>query len=322
MGYFRFKYILFCFIRYKKVDKIYETCKITNLHYIILNFIFMKQILKLTFEPKFGAFVISDDEVNRVIADHKVPIIRLPEAKEFELGLNVTGENPTIGFLLGREEGYYSLDYDYAKAIYMAGGRIQGLCYDSIQEQMATVDGLVLPGGSFVSPDEFYVTRAENPQVPSKRSNAYLEAIRVAEEQAIPVLGICAGAQMVAGAHGMKMYRDLKHSPIEHKSSDDDAHKVILRPNCLLQFWMGKKEFTVNSRHKEGMLLNNEGTDLEVYAVAPDGVPEAWGKMEDGILCVQWHPENLAVKGNKLMLSIYQWIVCESCNARDFKTFV
>ena len=284
--------------------------------------IIMKQSLKLTFEPKFGAYVISNEEVNRVIADHKVPIIHLPETKEFELGLDVSGENPTIGFLLGREKGYYSLGYDYAKAIYMAGGRIQGLCYTELAAQMETVDGLVLPGGSFVSPDEFYVTRTENPQEPSIRSNAYLEAIRVAEEKFIPMLGICAGAQMIAGAHGMKMYRDLKHSPLEHKSPTDDAHKVLVYPNSLLNCLLGEKEFMVNSRHREGLLLNNKNTDLDIYAVAPDGVPEAWGKMEDGILCVQWHPENLAVKGNKPMLGIYQWLVNASCNAKELKQFI
>lgn len=131
----------------------------------------------------------------------------------------------------------------------------------------------------------FYVTRTENPQEPSIRSNAYIEAIRVAEEKFIPVLGICAGAQMIAGAHGMKMYRDLKHSPIEHTSPADNAHKVIVYPNSLFNYLLGEKEFMVNSRHREGLLLNNKNTDLDIYAVAPDGVPEAWAKWKT-VFCV------------------------------------
>lgn len=280
----------------------------------------MQKILYLAYEPKFGAYVVSDEAVNQVIADGNVPIILFPWDEARMLGLDDKRNfTSTIGFLMGREKGHYSIDYNYAKAICMAGGRICGLFYTHLEEQMKVIDGLVLPGGSFVSPDEFYETRVDNPEEPSVRSKAYLEAIRVAEENAIPILGICAGAQMVAGVHGMKLYRDLSEtrSTIEHKTSEVNAHQVITYPATALREWLGK-EFTVNSRHREGLVPNDKDSDLDIYAISPDCIPEAWGNMEEGILCVQWHPEDLAVSGDKKMLSIYKWLINRCRNRIEF----
>lgn len=104
----------------------------------------------MAYEPQFNAYVVSDEEVNQVIAKGKVPVILFPWNEALKLGLNDEENAPTIGFLLGREKGHYSIDYNYAKAICMAGGRIKGLTYTQVEEQMAEIDGLVLPGGSFV----------------------------------------------------------------------------------------------------------------------------------------------------------------------------
>ena len=279
----------------------------------------MYQVLFLAYMPKLKAFVVSDTKVNKVIAKGNIPVFKIQPDDAKVLGLKVTDKTPTIGFLLGREKGYYSIDFNYAKAISMAGGAIQGLSYTLIEEQMKSIDGLVLPGGSFVSPDEFYANRVDNPEEPTARSEAYLEAIRVAEENAIPILGICAGAQMVAGVHGMKMFRDLSEvSPsVEHKTSEVNAHQVITYPATPLRELLGKK-ITVNSRHREGLVPNDWNSDLEIYAVSSDCIPEAWGDMEEGILCVQWHPEDFVVNGDKKMLGIYKWLVCKSQNRMEF----
>ena len=272
----------------------------------------------MAYNHQFNAYVISDDAVNKSTASGNVPVILFPCDEAKKLGLEDMENAPTIGFLLGREKGHYSIDYNYAKAICMAGGRIMGLTYTQVETQMAEIDGLVLPGGAFVSPDEFYATRVNNPEEPSLRSKAYLEAIRVAEENAIPILGICAGAQMVAGVHGMKLYRNLNEtrSSIEHKTSEVNAHQVIIYPANPLRVWLGK-ELTVNSRHCEGLIPNDKNSDLKIYAISSDCIPEAWGNMDDGILCVQWHPEDLAVAGNEKMLSIYKWLIYRSSDRRE-----
>lgn len=272
----------------------------------------------MAYNHQFNAYVISDDAVNKSTASGNVPVILFPCDEAKKLGLEDMENAPTIGFLLGREKGHYSIDYNYAKAICMVGGRIMGLTYTQVETQMAEIDGLVLPGGAFVSPDEFYATRVNNPEEPSLRSKAYIEAIRVAEENAIPILGICAGAQMVAGVHGMKLYRNLNEtrSSIEHKTSEVNAHQVIIYPANPLRVWLGK-ELTVNSRHREGVIPDDKNSDLDIYAISSDCIPEAWGNMDDGILCVQWHPEDLAVAGNEKMLSIYKWLIYRSSDRRE-----
>ena len=272
----------------------------------------------MAYNHQFNAYVISDDAVNKSTASGNVPVILFPCDEAKKLGFEDMENAPTIGFLLGREKGHYSIDYNYAKAICMVGGRIMGLTYTQVETQMAEIDGLVLPGGAFVSPDEFYATRVNNPEEPSLRSKAYIEAIRVAEENAIPILGICAGAQMVAGVHGMKLYRNLNEtrSSIEHKTSEVNAHQVIIYPANPLRVWLGKK-LTVNSRHREGVIPDDKNSDLDIYAISSDCIPEAWGNMDDGILCVQWHPEDLAVAGNEKMLSIYKWLIYRSSDRRE-----
>ena len=278
----------------------------------------MQKVLYLAYEPQFNAYVISDQEVSRVIANGEVPMIVLPTVEAEKLGLDVGSDYPTIGFLLGREKGHYSIDYNYAKAICMSGGCIRGLCYNLVEAQMTDVDGLVLPGGAFVSPDEFYATRVDNPEVPSVRSMAYLKAIREAEAKSVPILGICAGAQMVAGVHGMKMYRDLHEtrSSVEHKTSEVNAHSVIVYPATPFQRLLGKGKFTVNSRHREGLIPDDKNSDLEIYAISSDCIPEAWGKMDKGILCVQWHPEDFAASGDETMLALYKWLVSQSSDRK------
>lgn len=111
----------------------------------------------------------------------------------------------------------------------------------------------------------------------------------------------------------MKLFRDLSEtrSDIEHKTSELNAHKVIVYPATPLRAWLGK-ELTVNSRHREGLIPDDKNSDLDIYAISADCIPEALGNMEDGILCVQWHPEDFAVAGDKKMLSIYEWLIYRS----------
>ncbi len=148
----------------------------------------------MAYEPQFNAYVVSDEEVNQVIAKGKVPVILFPLGEAKKLGLEDTENAPTIGFLLGREKGHYSIDYNYAKAICMAGGRINGLTYTQVEEQMAEIDGLVLPPEAVVSPDEFNALRIDYPEEPYLRYKACFKAIRVAEENTISILGIYTGA--------------------------------------------------------------------------------------------------------------------------------
>ncbi len=272
-----------------------------------------KENLNLEFLPQYNAFGISDRVVEKTTKEGCLPLISLKKEDYEKLGCNLPKENaPTIAFLLGREEGHYTIDFNYAKAIAQSNVNIIFLTYGENVMQMENADGLILPGGSFDSPDEFYTDPLKKTNnKPGDRSYAYVTSILQAKKANMPILGICAGAQIVGGMHKMKMLRNVKeyvNTSIEHKTKNSEAHEISIIPDSPLYELLGEKKLVVNSRHNEAMVPDTSGSDLKIYACGKDGVPEAWGNEDEKVLCVQWHPENFASKGDKTMQKIYNWV--------------
>lgn len=277
----------------------------------------MKQSVYLEFLPEYNAYGISDNKIAKLKAQNITPLLELQASDYQQLsGIAPSKENPTVAFLLGREKGYYTIDMPYAKAIAQSGTNIRFLTYDDNLPQMNGVDGLILPGGAFNSPNEFYTDPLKKTEEkPGTRSYAYITSIMKAEQEKLPILGICAGAQMLGGMHGMKMYRDLKEytqTTLEHKTKDLEAHDVFIYPGTPLANILGEEHIKTNSRHKEAMFPFDKNSDLKIYAATADGTPEAWGNDEKNILCIQWHPEDFAAIGDKRMQKIYDWIAEEA----------
>jgi putative glutamine amidotransferase len=292
--------------------------------------------MKVTLEylPQFNAFGISDEKIAEfetkqiipelVLAPRNTALIPLFQMSGNYKILNIFEPLPkatTIGFLMGRENGYYTIDWNHAKAIAQTGVRIRFITYEHPVEQFAGCQGLILPGGTFASPEKYYI----NPHKPKDllpRAKAYLHLIRYASEQSIPMLGICAGAEMIGGHYGLKMYRDkrcIKNS-LNHKTSESNAHKIfILQDNPLYTMFNNTSEAWVNSRHNECMVPNTSNSPLSIYAYAEDGIPEAWGNEDLGILCIQWHPEDGASCGNQCMKNIYNWIAKKARYSKNKK---
>ncbi|MBQ8465114.1 MAG: gamma-glutamyl-gamma-aminobutyrate hydrolase family protein [Alphaproteobacteria bacterium] len=271
----------------------------------------MKRV-ELKYLPLYKAFGISDLEISTLEEDEIIPELFLPE-EAYKL-LNVPTPQfgaPVIAFLLGREKAHYTVDWNYARALAKTGAHIRFLTYESPVSQFMGCHGLVLPGGAFASPEKFYTDPQED-DGPSPRCRAYLQLIKSAECRRIPMLGICAGAQMIGALFGLKMYRNqsyiMSDVKIEHKTKETCAHKVKILPDTPLRKIFGTNWIWTNSRHNESMVSDDSHSELKFYAFAEDGVPEAWGSEERNILCVQWHPEDEAAWGNKAMQSIYDWL--------------
>lgn len=267
----------------------------------------------LEYIPEYNAWGIADEVIENITQEGFTPIISLKEKDYEKLDCAIPQKKaPTVAFLLGREKGHYTIDFNYAKAVAQSGVNVRFLTYDSNISQMKGVDGLLLPGGSFDSPNEFYTDPLkETDNKPGTRSWAYITSVVKAEEENIPMLGICAGAQIIGGMHGLKMYRSLKEytdSKIEHKTKNIDAHDVFIYPDTPLYEIMGRNHTITNSRHNEAMLNCDKISDLNIYAISDDGTPEAWGSEEKNILCIQWHPEDFAADGDKSMQNIYNWL--------------
>lgn len=275
------------------------------------------QEVNLHYLPEFNAFGIADEVIEQIAAAGKTPILGLATKDYIELGgIPPLSTQPIISYLLGREKGYFTIDYNYALSVIRSGVEIRFLTYKENISQMEGTCGLILPGGAFDSPDEFYTDPQNNcGNIPGTRSYAYITSIMFAEAIGMPILGICAGAQMIGGMHGMKMYRNVKKytgTDIEHKNPARIAHSVQIYPGNPLAKIFGVGQIEVNSRHNEGMYPYNLSPDLQVYASAPDGIPEAWGNEEKHLLCIQWHPEHFAAEGDKKMQGIYDWLADEA----------
>ena len=266
----------------------------------------------LEYLPQYEAYGLSDEQIQSYDEQNIIPLLSLAPKDIEQLGVIPKDSCPTVAFLLGRDENYYTIDYNYARAILQSGVNIRFLTYSACKEQMSGVHGLILPGGRFPSPEKFYCDAA--PQTSTKyeaRAQAYLDCISIALKQHLPMLGICAGAQMIGGMLGMKMYRNTKqytNTDIEHKTKILDAHKVFIQNPSPLFYILQTAEIETNSRHTESMLPYASDSRLTIYARTEDNVPEAWGNTEEHILCIQWHPEDFAANGDISMQRIYNWL--------------
>lgn len=261
----------------------------------------------LDYFPEFNAYGVSDETIDSLTAAGIIPIISLKKEDMISLGAEPKSEKPLIGFLMCREKGHYTIDYNYAKALVQSGVNIRFLTYHSPAQQMSNVDGICLPGGAFDSPDFFYNDGKQLYQ-PNIRYEAYEKVILTAEEKGLPILAICGGAQIVAGLHKMNLYRDVhQYTGLIHKTKEIKAHLVRIYPDTVLRKLLGREQIITNSRHREAVNPNIM-TDLQIYAEASDGIPEAWGNEEKNILCIEWHPEDFAAKGNARMQNIYNWL--------------
>lgn len=212
---------------------------------------------------------------------------------------------PVIGILLDyQEEGsfsrrpHYALRQAYFDAVWTAGGLPVGLPYiaEGWDDYLDAVGGVIVPGGFYPFPEVYYGGEIVVAEAPHPRHAAEVPLVRAAIDRDVPLLGICAGLQVLAAVEGASLIRDLKSEiagPIDHlneKPAEEPAHAVTVMPDTLLHRIVGRDEIMVNTAHNEAPRALPP--TLIVNAVAPDGVIEG-AERPDRKFClgVQWHPE-------------------------------
>ena len=226
-------------------------------------------------------------------------------------------ERPTIGILLDYEPSgsfssrpYYALRTGYFEAVWLAGGLPVGIPYlpEAMDGYLSDIDALITPGGTFPFPEHWYdgVTGTKAPPITSDETPRVAFEVLfagLALERDIPLLGICAGMQIMAGIKGATFYRDVINetgTSIDHlneKPAEQTAHEIEITPDSLLFRITGKQTMAVNTAHREAIKSIPEG--VLITAVAPDGVIEAIELPEYRFaLGVQWHPEFFRTKGD------------------------
>lgn len=213
---------------------------------------------------------------------------------------------PSIGITLDwQEEGTFSkrphhaLREHYFQAITKAGGLPFGIPYapDLIDAYLKKVDGLVIPGGFFASPSNWYITDdGKSPYEASPRLEFDLELIQTALARDIPILGICAGMQLMGGVLGCKMTHDVQthfSTDIDHlnqKPAEEVAHSVDVKKGTLLSKIIGKDSFGVNTAHREAIVEVSD--NVIINCLSEDGIIEGIEIAKKRFAVgVQWHPE-------------------------------
>ncbi len=174
-----------------------------------------------------------------------------------------------------------------------AGSRV------SVGDYARELDGLVLMGGSDVSPE----TYGEQPLKPEWAGDGIRDAYEIALLRAFvaagkPVLGVCRGVQVINVAFDGTLYQDLalqRPGSLKHRDweiYDQNCHATsIVAGSGLARLYPEVTLAKTNSVHHQA--IKDLGRDLFVEAWSePDRVVEAvrW-RGPSYVFGVQWHPE-------------------------------
>ncbi len=248
----------------------------------------------------WDSYYVTAEEVHRILDAGKIPEICFAEE------LN----GPKVAILMAvekhpdREEVDYYVPEYYVEAITNAGGNPVFVGFDKTTEQLENLKprALMLIGGDFKFPDEWML--ATQPFEGSlRREQAHEAVVNFARKHRWPLLGICAGEQIIAGMHGAKLGRVEGH----RVSLDETCHAVNITPGSLLQRITGLTRAEVNSNHHNVVSAQNLG-DCLATATADDGTVEAielkhpWHYF---VLGIQWHIERFVRRGDPMTTKVF-----------------
>jgi putative glutamine amidotransferase len=234
----------------------------------------------------------------------------MPSSSSFPASSSPPSQRPRIGITMDtgspdEQRTTLELPADYANAIIRAGGLpwlLPPTSDSTLREEMiASLDGLLIPGGADLNPKLYgQPLHPKTKLVDAARQAFDLAMLSLAEQRALPTLGICLGSQTMNVHRQGTLHQHLPERPsatpaIEHSRPGDrtNFHPITLHAGTHLSSALNVESLNANSRHHQG--FDKLGHGLIATAHAADGLVEAF---EDPSLpfwvAVQWHPENLA----------------------------
>ncbi len=201
----------------------------------------------------------------------------------------------------------HAISNTYVEALLAAGASpvlIPSSAHEpALQAVYNMLDGLLLSGGVDVDPINYGEEINGTEEIDDLRDITEILLTRWAMRDALPILGICRGQQVLNVALGGSLYQDIPSqipdTDMDHRMSDRlgqrnyIAHPVTLNPDSRMAGLLGTIELAANTLHHQSVKQVGEG--LKVVGVAPDGVIEAL-ESEDlnrWVFSVQCHPEEL-----------------------------
>lgn len=198
----------------------------------------------------------------------------------------------------------------YFDAVQKAGGvplLIPPMPDEDLKIALDRLDGLMFIGGYDYCPSTYgeeldEATKAKlNVELAHERRIEFdFKMIRFAlEKQAMPILGICAGAQLLNIELGGTLITDIIHelpdSNVLHASKNGwqdgfKRHEVVLEAKSAIANIYKNTRIDVPTSHHQA--VDKPGRGLTITARADDGVAEAVELAgRPFVIGVQWHPE-------------------------------
>ncbi len=187
--------------------------------------------------------------------------------------------------------------------------------FTSIERYIEMIDALIIPGGDYDLDPSVYgeeklaVTR----EIKNNRANFEMKLIAAALTKNMPILAICAGEQLLAVMHGGTLLQDIKTAypgALEHEQKklgvhmSNTSHAIKIKKDTLLYNIVQNEEMQVNSSHHQA--VKTVGMEMIVSAIAEDGIVEAVEVPKYSfVLGLEWHPEYLASKEDKLIIEAF-----------------
>ncbi len=197
---------------------------------------------------------------------------------------------------------------NYSEAVDRAGGEavLVSLAHlDTLRNQLAELDGFVLPGSpADVNPAEYgTINRGKSAPADVAREDTDRVILSHAFNAQKPVLAICYGCQSLNVYLGGTLIQDI-HSEIDskvaHRKTDltpeplgDPQHQVQFTAGSQVANMAGTTQAVVNSSHHQSVA--KPGRQLRITGQASDGVVESveWTGDANWVIGVQWHPERM-----------------------------
>ena len=249
-------------------------------------------------------YFLEQEEVDNAIAASCLPVIETED-------LSQKKEGTRVALLLTRDQSpfsgkdAYSMPETLIDSLRLFGLEPVFMVYEKIEEQLKRkgLKGVLLPGGDFALPEEWCLLHAVHPKN-KLRMRAYLACLEAAKANHWPLLGICAGMQMLGGFCGAKITRVNNHRGVVKEF----AHNIHISKDSLLHQITGLEQTQVNSNHSEAISREHLG-DCILSAVADDNTVEAieiknpWTSFVVGI---QSHPEYFVKKGDEFAVNLFK----------------
>ncbi len=206
---------------------------------------------------------------------------------------------------------WYKVPVNYVNAVYEAGGLpLIFPCKPSKEElsvYLEQVDGMLFVGGADY-PADLYDDTVHGRSLPMNVERAETDIMlmkMVLNETDLPVLGICAGHQLLAISNGGKLIQHID-SVDKHEKPGDIYHKIEIKGGKWLKSIFNRSSIIVNSNHHQVVAPEHFPSEYDITACSPEGLIEAMEYKGDRfILGLQWHPERIDNEEHKRAIFEY-----------------